>query len=29
VTAGHLRATRALFVALVTHHGFDVPEAWL
>jgi hypothetical protein len=29
VTAGHLRDATALLVALVTHHGFDVPEAWL
>ena len=29
VTAGHLRHASALLVALVTHHGFDVPEAWL
>ena len=24
-----LRDARALLVALVTHHGFDVPGAWL
>jgi hypothetical protein len=29
VTGGNLRDARALLVALVTHHGFDVPEAWL
>lgn len=29
VTAGLLRDATALLVALVTHHGFDVPERWL
>ena len=29
VTAGHLRDASALLVALVTHHGFDVPQTWL
>jgi hypothetical protein len=28
-TGGHLRDAEALLVTLVTHHGFDVPEAWL
>ena len=29
VSVGRLRDASALLVALVTHHGFDVPEAWL
>lgn len=29
MTDGSLRDATALLVALVTHHGFDVPEAWL
>jgi hypothetical protein len=29
MTGGHLRDAEALLVTLVTHHGFDVPGAWL
>jgi hypothetical protein len=29
VTARRLSDATALHIALVTHHGFDVPEAWL
>lgn len=29
VTHGNLNDAKALLVALVTHHGFDVPSAWL
>lgn len=29
VSTGKLRDATALLVALVTHHGFDIPENWL
>lgn len=29
VIGGNLSDAKALLVALVTHHGFDVPAAWL
>ena len=29
VTGANLRDARALLIALVTHHGVDVPETWL